>query len=617
MLDLFRKRGLTSIVYGVVIVGMILVFVIQFRPNANQQAASLKEACVVSVKGRCVSPKSFKAAYRILIPRDQSGQLLTARAKQMGLGKIAADGLIERELLVDEADRIGLRATPDEVDQEIINGFIHVSVPSENPQLASSLRVGDGKIYVGFKDQKSKQFDYKVYERSVRMLMGRSPTEFKEDQERELLAAKMRDLVRAPIRVSEAEALEMYVAEKSTAQVSYIPVRQSYAARYGVVATPADVATWAKDKTNEALIDTTFLSRKKDSLPVDKHIRHILVRAAPDASAEDKALALSKLSLAAARIKSGEAFADVAREVSQDPGSAAHGGDVGDKTDGFVPQFKKAADDLKPGEVTAEAIETQFGYHLIEKDDPAKSAAVEESLKKDLGRELYLKTKALDVAKDMAAKITKDVKDGKSAEDAIKAAISPLVKPAPAVTLLGVRAMNGPKTGDAGADATVSSTGDAGVGKPGAGKAPKAEAAKGLNAENDPDRPQATASSSFNKGGDPIPALAGEAAGSVTRFAFAGKAGDLMPEPVRTDDGFLVVQLKEHKSATKEDFAKDSDTYLQTLLAAKQAEALALYVKRLRDAAKADIKIDESYTVENKGGKDGGAPAQDMDEEEP
>ena len=100
MLDLFRKRGLTSIVYGVVIVGMILVFVIQFRPNANQQAASLKEACVVSVKGRCVSPKSFKAAYRILIPRDQSGQLLTARAKQMGLGKIAADGLIERELLV-------------------------------------------------------------------------------------------------------------------------------------------------------------------------------------------------------------------------------------------------------------------------------------------------------------------------------------------------------------------------------------------------------------------------------------------------------------------------------------------------------------------------------------
>ena len=54
---------------------------------------------------------------------------------------------------------------------------------------------------------------------------------------------------------------------------------------------------------------------------------------------------------------------------------------------------------------------------------------------------------------------------------------------------------------------------------------------------------------------------------------------------------------------------------MQTLLAAKQAEALALYVKRLKEAAKADIKIDENYTKEQ-GGKDGGAPT-DFDEEEP
>ena len=51
MLDLFRKRGLTSVVYGVIIVGMIAVFVINFRPNANQKSASLREACAATVKG--------------------------------------------------------------------------------------------------------------------------------------------------------------------------------------------------------------------------------------------------------------------------------------------------------------------------------------------------------------------------------------------------------------------------------------------------------------------------------------------------------------------------------------------------------------------------------------
>ena len=156
-----------------------------------------------------------------------------------------------------------------------------------------------------------------------------------------------------------------------------------------------------------------------------------------------------------------------------------------------------------------------------------------------------------------------------------------------------------------------------GNGKPGAGKAPKAEAAKGLNAENDPDRPQATASSSFNKGGDPIPALSGDAAGAVTKFAFAGKAGDLMNEPLRTDDGFFVVQLKESKPATKEEFDKARDTYVETLLAAKQAEALALYVKRLREAGKNEIKMDETYIAEKGSGKDGGAPSPaDLDDEE-
>src|SRR5579863_2002561 len=208
MLSAFRSRGLTSVVYGVVILATILVFVIQFNPSAGKKTASLGESCAARVRGWCINPKDHLAAFRILIPRGPQGELQTKKARQMGLMKIALDGLIERELLIHEADRLGITVNEEEVTDEIYNGFIHVSVPSDNPSLAASLNVMDGKVYAGFRDQKTKRFDLKVYERSIKALVGRSPTEFREEQARELVAAKVRDIVRTPVRVSEIEARE-------------------------------------------------------------------------------------------------------------------------------------------------------------------------------------------------------------------------------------------------------------------------------------------------------------------------------------------------------------------------------------------------------------------------
>jgi len=100
MLHALRSRGLMSAVYGVIIVGMIMVFVIQFNPSAGKKTAALTEECAARVAGWCITPKDHMAAYRILIPRGPGGELQTARAKQMGLHKIALDGLVEREQTV-------------------------------------------------------------------------------------------------------------------------------------------------------------------------------------------------------------------------------------------------------------------------------------------------------------------------------------------------------------------------------------------------------------------------------------------------------------------------------------------------------------------------------------
>jgi peptidyl-prolyl cis-trans isomerase D len=570
-MDIFRNRGLSSAVYGTIIVATVLVFVIQFRPNANQRAASIREICVASVHGSCIDPKSYHAAYRMLIPRDRSGNLLTGEAKRMNLGKVALDGLVERELLIREAERLKLRVGEKEVTDAIYDGYVHVSVPSDQPELGMRMGVHDGRIYAGFRDQKSKQFDMKVYERSVKLMTGRSPTEFREWQEREILAAKVRDIVRSRVRVSDAEALAMFNEQKNSATVEYVPVKLSWIGKYAVNASQADIDAWAKDKANASLIEA--------ELKKPPHIRHVLAKfgegkPGAEPTAEQKAKAKEKIEKAMKRIKAGESLGAVAKDMSDDKGSAAQDGDVGDKTDGFVEPFKKAADALKPGEMTKEPVETMFGYHIIMKDDPSKSVA----------REQYIKAKSLEIAKSIGQRIQADWKAGKNIEDTLKEIAASYVK----------KEKEEPKP---------EAAGDAGA-------APPAKP----RADTDPDRPQLQKSQEFNKGGDPVPGLSPDGNSSVTKFAFEAKEGAVLDELLRGDEGFVVVRLKQRKLATKEDFDKERDTFIEQLLAPKQAEALAHYVKRLREASKNDIKIDENSLLDQKKG-DAGANSL-FDEEE-
>lgn len=569
MLNFFRQKGLTSIIYGVIIVGMILVFVLGFNPSAGKKLGSMSEACAAKVHGSCIEPKAHRAAYRLIFSRGTGGM------KQATASRIVLEGLIERELLVTEAERLGLTVSEDEITESIFRGYVMLSVPSDNAQMQRQLGIDDGKVNVGFKDPKTKQFDMKTYERMVKQVTGRSPTEFREWQSRELLAAKMRDLVRAPVRVAEDEAVDRYKTERSTSTVNYVVVRRSWVEKYGIAAEAKDIDAWSKDKVNLAQI----------TVPV----RHILVKFTGD-KPEEKDAVKAKAQGLLDRVKKGEDFAKLAKEFSEDPGSKDKGGMYpGEMVEQFVEPFKKAVQSVKPGELVQELVETSFGYHVIKRD---------EATKEDIAK-AFKQTKSLDLSKAIAAKITADVKAGKNGEDAVKAAIAQygLYKPA------------APKPPAADPKKTDGGAADGGAAAAAEAAAPEPAFA----ADTDPERPQWNQSGAFNRGGDPIPAISGEAAQAVSGFAFSAKPGDVLPEPARTDDGFLVVLLKDQKPATKEEFDKERDQYLQQLLFAKKVEALANYTRRLREGAKGDIKIDENNVM---GAKSDAGPTQE-DEEGP
>jgi len=68
-------------------------------------------------------------------------------------------------------------------------------------------------------------------------------------------------------------------------------------------------------------------------------------------------------------LKNPASFGEIAKEHSEDPGSRDNGGNLGFAKRGtFVPEFEKAVfDDLKAGELVRSLVETQFGWHIIQK----------------------------------------------------------------------------------------------------------------------------------------------------------------------------------------------------------------------------------------------------------
>ena len=96
--------------------------------------------------------------------------------------------------------------------------------------------------------------------------------------------------------------------------------------------------------------------------------QHILVKTEGSDAPEKKAVALDKIREIRARILAGGDFAAEAKAHSDCP-SSAQGGSLGWFSRGMmVPEFDKAAFEMKKGEVS-DVVATQFGYHIIYKAD--------------------------------------------------------------------------------------------------------------------------------------------------------------------------------------------------------------------------------------------------------
>lgn len=99
--------------------------------------------------------------------------------------------------------------------------------------------------------------------------------------------------------------------------------------------------------------------------PERRRAAHILIALPPQADETETARALAKAQGLARQLRDGADFAALARQYSQDPDSAARGGDLGDVRRGMLPrELEQAVFALPPGGVS-EPVRTQYGFHLV------------------------------------------------------------------------------------------------------------------------------------------------------------------------------------------------------------------------------------------------------------
>ncbi|MET0497641.1 MAG: SurA N-terminal domain-containing protein [Steroidobacteraceae bacterium] len=121
--------------------------------------------------------------------------------------------------------------------------------------------------------------------------------------------------------------------------------------------------------TEQALKDYYAQVKERFESPERRKARHVLITATDGV---DDAAAQKKAQEVLDKAKGGADFAQLAKDNSKDPGSAAQGGDLGWAQRGmFVGPFEDALFAMQPGEIRG-PIKTQFGYHVIRLDEVEK-----------------------------------------------------------------------------------------------------------------------------------------------------------------------------------------------------------------------------------------------------
>src|SRR3981081_2422531 len=370
----------------IILSGILLVIcaamVIAFIPGGlgSDLMGAPGKGVVAKVDGGNVTVEQVRQATQQMV-RQQMPQGSSANMSMLlpFFAQRAADQLITRQALVSEAEHLGLRVTPQEVQDDLQHGrYAATFFPGGN--------------FIGKQE----------YE-DMLARANLTPPIFEEEVRKEVLLEKLRALISGSASVSDDEIRKQFVKENSKVKFEYAVLKQEDL-RKGLHPTDAELKAFyeghkaqynnsvpEKRKVKYAVVNLdkiqsgiqithddlqAYYDQHRDQYRVDQQakVSHILIKTplpGPGGKVDEKGVADAqhRAEDLLKQLKAGAKFEDLAKKYSEDPGSAKEGGSLGWIGKGrTVPEFEKAAFSLPKGQMN-DLVKSSYGFHIIRVDD--------------------------------------------------------------------------------------------------------------------------------------------------------------------------------------------------------------------------------------------------------
>jgi len=360
MLQMIRDR-VTGVV-AIFILGLLAVPFLFF--GVEGYITSVPQDAVAKVGDSEITINEFQAEfgrYRAQLRQQQGDAYNELEVNRPEARREFLDGMIDQRLLIEHATKMGMAISPNTIAEMIRN------VPAF---------------------QLNGRFDPELYRQTL-TASGQSPARFERELARDLLVQQLPRAVTASSVVTEADVDRWLTTQMQQRSVAWVTIPAADF-RDEIEITEQQVESFYQDNQSQFMrperisveyieLDTRelaetmevdeqeLLQRYEATLerfmtPERRRAAHVLIT--PDtAGGDDQARELAESLVA--RIADGEDFAALAEEFSDDPVSAAEGGDLGWIEPGvMMAEFESALYELTPGEVS-EPVRTEFGWHLI------------------------------------------------------------------------------------------------------------------------------------------------------------------------------------------------------------------------------------------------------------
>jgi peptidyl-prolyl cis-trans isomerase D len=368
-------KALFALIIGAAIVTMVItlvpgIFTDSVASDGSVYATVHRPGLLGKISGDSVSIKTLDVQRQA--EQQMQQQNLPAFYLQFVMNR-AGQIQVERSVLMQEADRLGLQVSDAELKSYLQSG------PYSQYIFPGGKFVGQD-AYINF------------VETYFRLPIADFETEVKSDLELQRLQA----LVTGGVNVSDNAVRAQYMQTGTKVKFDYAVISlasvkaginpsdsdlqaffKQNAARYAT-AVPEErkISFFSFDGNNlpggppqvsDAEVAAYYASHQEQYKTPDQiHTRHILISSPKGADAKTDAAAKAKAEDVLKQVKAGGNFDELAKKYSDDPGSKDKGGDLGTQPSTlFVPEFSKAALALNPGQ-TSDLVRTQFGYHIIQ-----------------------------------------------------------------------------------------------------------------------------------------------------------------------------------------------------------------------------------------------------------